>query len=426
MNESGDARVDSPRRSRPGNHRSARFRAVGWRLVTWALLIGVVVAVAWAAFSERPLLVDTATIDRGPLEVDIRDDGVTRIRERYVVSTPLAGRVRRIAHDVGDPVTAHQSILARMEPNASEMLDPRAAAQAQSRVRAAERRLAQAKSQRQQAELLVNFAEREMGRLRRLRENGAASESEFLEQELEFHQQQENAASASYAVDIAEYELELEKAALMLTGPRDEASGDQESVLEIPAPITGRILRLHQESGGVVPAGAPLVELGDPADLEIVAEVLSRDAVRIKPGNRVSLERWGGGEPLEGRVRLVEPSGFTKVSALGVEEQRVNVIIDLTGPSDDRASLGDHFRVDCRIIIWSADDVLRVPTAALFRVDERWQLFRVVDGRASLTRVEIGRDNGEHAEVIRGIDLGDQVIVYPSQSVTDGTLVAER
>lgn len=400
------------------------------RWASWAVLVGVVAAIVWVAFRERPVLVDVAVARRGPLEVTVDEDGVTRIRERYVVSTPLQGRMSRIDHEVGDTVRAEETTLVRMEPTDAELLDPRAVAQAQARVRAAERRLEQAKTELERIELLVNFAEREMGRLRKLRESNAASEKEFLEQELEFRAQQENARAASFAVDIAEYELELEKAALLLTrAEMPEVAGDEETpdmVLEIPAPITGRILRLYEESSGVIPAGAPLMELGDPSDLEVVVDVLSRDAVRIDPGDPVRLEQWGGGEPLEGRVRLVEPSGFTKVSALGVEEQRVNVIVDLLAPPERWASLGDNFRVDSRIVIWETDDTLQVPTSALFRVDGRWHLFAVRQGRARLVPVEVGQDNGVRAQIVAGIEQGETVIVYPNEAVADGVLVAPR
>lgn len=413
-----------------GTFRSSRIGPTVRRLATWSVAALLLGAVLWAALAERPVSVDIALVGRGPLRVSVRDDGVTRIQERYVVSTPLSGRMRRISHDVGDAVVAQRTILVHMEPTDAELLDPRAVAQAQARVRAAQRRLEQAKAERKRTELLLAYAEREMGRIRRLLESNAASETEFLQQELEFRQQQENTAAATYAVDIAEYELELERAALLLTSTDEPAAGEpeegREMVLSIPAPITGRILRIYQESSAVLQAGAPLLELGDPTDLEVVVEVLSQDAVRIAPGNPVLLERWGGSDPLEGRVRLVEPSGFTKVSALGVEEQRVNVIVDLLQRPEHRPSLGDNFRVDCRIIVWEADDVLQVPTSALFRIEQKWHLFKVVDQRAVLTPVEIGRDNGDFAELREGLVEGDRVVIYPSQSVADGVLIAPR
>ena len=230
--------------------------------------------------------------------------------------------------------------------------------------------------------------------------------------------------AAGFAVDIAEYELELERAALLLTDPDQGDDGDME--LPIRAPIDGCILRIYQESTAVVEVGSPLMEVGDPTDLEVVADVLSRDAVQISPGDPVRLKRWGGDAPLAGRVRLVEPSGFTKLSALGVEEQRVNVIIDVVDPPEKREQLGDGFRVDCEVIVWEADNVLQVPTSALFRVDDTWRVF-VVDGRvARLTSVAVGKNNGRSAEVLGGLREGDRVIIHPGDSIEDGVEVTER
>jgi HlyD family secretion protein len=196
--------------------------------------------------------------------------------------------------------------------------------------------------------------------------------------------------------------------------------------LSIKAPIQGRVLKIYQESSAVLQAGAPLMEIGDPADLEIVVDVLSRDAVRISSGDEVRIENWGGEQPLTGRVRLVEPSGFTKISALGVEEQRVNVIVDFVNPPAARSALGDNFRVDCRIIVWKSDAVLTVPSSALFRVESQWYLFSVLNGKATRRKVNIGRDNGEMAEVIEGLSVDESVILYPSDSIGDGTFVAPR
>ena len=263
-----------------------------------------------------------------------------------------------------------------------------------------------------------------MGRMRQLRSVNAASELEFAEKELDFRQSTEEARSAGFAVDIAEYELELERSALLLTDPEQRDSGEME--LSIKAPIDGRVLRINQESTAVVTAGSPLMEIGDPTDLEVVVDVLSRDAVRISPGDRVTLTHWGGDLALHGRVRLIEPSGFTKLSALGVEEQRVNVIIDLNDPPEDRKELGDGFRVDCEIIVWEASDALQVPTSALFRVDGEWHLFAVDGSRARLMPVEIGHNNGKTAEVVKGIQPGTHVITHPSDAIEDGVAVAQR
>ncbi len=387
-------------------------------------MISVIGLVFWLALRPRPILVDVAEVHRGLLQVGVEEDGKTRIRERYVVSTPLTGRLRRVTFDVGDKVVADKTVLATMEATDPTLLDPRAVAQAKNRVGAAERKLQAAKSELARAESALQFAEKEMGRVRQLIAQDAASDLEFSQRELDFRQRTEETRSAGFAVDIAEYELELERAALLITDPAQRDSGDM--VLSIRAPIDGRILRIYQESTAVVEVGSPLMEVGDPTDLEVIADVLSRDAVQIAPGNPVRLNRWGGDAPLAGQVRLVEPSGFTKLSALGVEEQRVNVVIDLLDPPEKRRQLGDGFRVDCEVVIGEADDVLQVPTSALFRVDGAWRVFLVKDSIARLTKVEIGKNSGRFAEVTAGLLEGDQVVVHPGDSVEDGARVAKR
>lgn len=395
-----------------------------FRLLAWIIGLAAMGLTVFVALRPRPILVDVAVVDRGPMQVQVDEDGQTRIRERYVVSTPLTGRLLRVTFDVGDPVVANESVLAKMEATDPDLLDPREVAQAKSRVGAAERKLQAAMSELARVEAMLQFAEKEMGRVRQLVVRNAASDFEFSERELLFQQRTEEVRSAEFAVDIAEYELKLERDALLLTDPESGNPGEME--LSIKAPIDGRILRIYQESTAVVQAGSPLMEVGDPADLEVVADVLSRDAVRISPGNPVSLQRWGGESPLSGRVRLVEPSGFTKLSALGVEEQRVNVIIDLIDSPETRTQLGDGFRVDCQITVWEASDVLQVPTSALFRSDDRWHVFVIVDATARLREVEIGKNNGRFAEVLSGLNDGDQVVTHPGDAIEDGVSVAER
>jgi HlyD family secretion protein len=358
------------------------------------------------------------------MDVRVEEDGKTRIRERYVVSTPLTGRLLRITFDVGDVVVAGQTILARMEPTDPEFLDPRDLAQARARVSAAEQRMQAAKAELAKAEAAVNYAETEMGRVRAMRSKNASSISEFEEKQLSFRLRTEEAKSAGFAVDIAEYELELENAALLLTDP--DRVGNSEMELAIKAPIDGQVLRISQESTAVIAAGSPLMEIGDPSDLEIVADVLSRDAVKVSPGDEVVLKHWGGDRDLNGRVRLVEPSGFTKVSALGVEEQRVNVVIDLIDLPESRSELGDGFRVDCEIIVWQSASSLLVPTSALFRVGDQWNVFGIDASKAKLTPVKIGQNNGVLAEVIEGVSEGTVVVTHPSDAVEDGVGVAER
>jgi HlyD family secretion protein len=384
------------------------------------------------ALRPRPLLVDLATAEIGPMTLAIEEDGITRIRERHVISTPLTGRMQRLEFEVGDSITEGTTIV-RMLPTNSALLDPRAVLQAEARVQAAERRVASSLAALSKANVSAHQAELDMSRARTLRSTNAISDAEFEKTESDYQMAQQEAKQAEFAVDIANYELELEKAALVLTSPQNEdpqSTGDNAPavVMELPiqSPIDGRILKIYQESTVVLQAGAPLVEIGDPSDLEIVVDVLSRDAVKISSGDDVQIVNWGSDEPLVGRVRLVEPSGFTKISALGVEEQRVNVIVDFVSDRSTRRGLGDNFRVDCRIIIWKDDTVLNVPSSALFRLDQQWYLFTVRDGLARRTPVAVGRDNGESAQILDGLNAGDVVILYPSDSLAEGKLVAQR
>jgi HlyD family secretion protein len=394
------------------------------RVLFWMAVAVALAVIVGLALRPRPVLVDLATVEQGSMRVTVDEDGVTRIRERYVVSSPLMGRLQRITLEVGDEVQAEQTVLARMESTDPSLLDPRVFAQAQARVRAAEQNLEAAKAELKRAEAGVDFAENEMGRIRKLEQDGAASQSELDQSELAFRQATEDARAAGFRVDIAQYELELQRAALLLTDP--DQPRDTSMELPIKAPIDGRVLRINQESTAVVQAGEPLLEVGDPTDLEVVADVLSRDAVRIEADDPVLLEQWGGDDTLSGRVRLVEPSGFTKLSALGVEEQRVNVIIELLGDPAERRLLGDNFRVDCQIIIWERSQVNRVPTSSLFRVDGRWHVFRVEQGKAVLTPVTIGHDNGQQAEMLEGPPVGTPLIVHPSAMIEAGVAVAAR
>lgn len=412
------------------------------RPAIWLGVLAIVVALGVIAAQPKPVLVDVAEVEQGTLEVAIEEDGLTRIKERYVVSTPLAGRLSRVVLEVGDEVTANTSIIATMQANDPSLLDPRAVAQARARVSAAERRLEAARALNSKAISTLEFAKLELDRVKNLRQPIVMTKSEIESTEMEHRVRSEELKAASFRVEIAEYELELERAALLLTAPdRSQPSGEEANAdgsvsspgeshvmeLTMKAPITGRILRIYQESSAVLNAGSPIMELGDPVDLEVVVDVLSSDAVKIAIGDVVWLENWGGENPLKGEVRVVEPSGFTKLSALGVEEQRVNVIIDLVDAPKDRRSLGDGFRVDARIIIWDSADAVHIPTSALFRVGSEWGVF-VVDsnGKAVRTMVRVGQSNGRHAQILEGLETGESVIVHPSDAIKDGIEVELR
>lgn len=391
------------------------------------VLIGIGAAIAGAlvlAFQPEPIPVDTAPAARGALLVTVDEDGQTRIRELYVVSTPLAARLLRIQLDPGDAVEAGKTLVASLDPGDPGLLDPRASAQAKAVVNAAEASFNRAEADLERAKSAHEIANREWERKSAVWDKGFLSESEFDAVVFAVESTKNELRSAESALQIARFEREQAKAALLHTSG-DSPSGS-EFRFEIRAPIDGRVLRIFQESSTVVAAGERLLELGDPLDLEIVIDVLSRDAVRIKPGARVILEHWGGEHPLLGRVRIVEPAAFTKISALGVEEQRVNVLVDLSDSPEERPALGNAYRVEARIVIWEAEDVLKVPAGAIFRRGEDWAAFLIENGRARLRNLEVGHSNGLEAEILSGLEEGDELILHPSDQIDDGKRVRLR
>jgi HlyD family secretion protein len=412
------------------------------------LVVAAIVAGLGYAFLPEPEEVDLVEVGRGTLRVTVDEDGKTRIREKYVVSAPLNGRILRISMDPGDEVQAGKTLLTMIEPRDPELLDARTVAQAEARVKAAEAALRQTEPQLEKARAEQAYAESELTRLREAYKRNAVSLSELESAELAYRRWSEELRTARVAQEISQFELQQAQAALLRSRPRADESGDGDAAdvqqttgtngglppanhangwnFPIYSPITGRVLRVFQESAAVVTPGTPLVELGDPSDLEVEIDVLSRDAVKIEAGDRVLLEHWGGDRPLEGVVRVVEPAGFTKISTLGVEEQRVNVIVDLIEPPEKRRSLGDGFRVEARVVIGEARDALKVPTSALFRVGGQSAVFQVVEGLVREQRVKIGRQNGLEAEVLDGLSAGDQVVLHPSDRIEAGVRVRQR
>jgi HlyD family secretion protein len=414
------------------------------------LVVAMIVAGLGYAFLPEPVEVDLVAVERGMLRVTVDEDGKTRIREKYVVSAPLNGRILRISMDPGDEVEAGKTLLTMIEPRDPELLDARTVAQAEARVNAADAALRQAEPMLEEARAAQSFAESELTRLREAYKRNAVSLSELENAELLYRQRSEQLRSARIAQEIAQFELQQAQAALMRSRPPNGDAGNGNAApiqtgaidasganalatnhtngwnFPIYSPITGRVLRVFQESAAVVMPGTPLVELGDPSDLEVEIDVLSRDAVKIEEGDLVLLEHWGGDRPLEGAVRVIEPAGFTKISTLGVEEQRVNVIVDLTDPPEERRSLGDAFRVEARVVIDEARDVLKVPTSSLFRAGGESAVFRVVDGVVHEHRVKIGRQNGLEAEVLQGLAEGDRVVLHPSDRIEQGVPVRQR
>lgn len=388
-------------------------------------LLGLaVVAGLVYAFMSAPVDVEVGSVSRGPLVVTVNEDGKTRIRERYIVSAPLAGRLERIELRPGDRIEAGKTLLSAIEPTAPDLLDERALAEAEARVGGAQAALGRAGVAVQTAVAELEFAQTEHRRLSEAVATGSATAREVEVSALMEQLKMQQRDAAVYARDIAKFELEQAQSALLRTRPEGDAGSGR---LEISAPVSGLVLRVFMESAAVVTPGAPLVELGDPSDLEVEVDVLTTDAVQIQPGARVDLEGWGGEHSLAAVVRLVEPSAFTKISALGVEEQRVNVIADLVGPLAERVSLGDNYRVDARIVVWERTDVLKCPTGALFRDADGWAVFAVgADGRATRRGLSIGRRSDLEAEVLGGLGAGDRVVLHPGDTLRDGIRVKVR
>jgi HlyD family secretion protein len=395
-----------------------------WNLLLVLFAVAAVGVVVYA-FWPKPVAVDTADVVRGPLQVSVDEDGKTRIKDRYIVSAPLAGRLTRIQLDAGDSITAGQTLLAVIEPGDPDLLDAREVAQAEAQVKAAEAALAQATPGLEKARAALDFAESEVARVERLATTSALASRELDEAKLLFRTRTEEFKAARFAEEIARFELAQAQAALLRSRPESEGEAF-EWRFEIRAPISGQVLRVFQESAAIVQAGAQLIEVGDAGDLEVEIDVLSSDAVKVTPGDTVLLEHWGGDQPLRGVVRVVEPSAFTKLSALGVEEQRVNIIAEFADPPQRRGSLGDAYRVDARIIVWEGENVLQVPTSALFRRGDKWAVFRVENGSAALREIEVGHRNALEAEIVKGLAAGDRVIVYPGDQIKDGTGVVPR
>jgi HlyD family secretion protein len=377
-------------------------------------LVALIVIGLW----PRPIPVEVASVTRGPLVVTVDEEGMTRVKNRYVVSAPVSGQLRRIDWKAGAVVEAGRTVLAVLEPGGADFLDPRRQAQAEAAVRAAEAAREAAGARRERALAASRLAALDLDRSRTLRGQAVLSAQEFDAAQMRAETLVQEARAAEFGLKVAEFEVQQAQA--LLTRGLPGAGADP---LVITSPVSGRILRVFQESSRLVAPGFALLEVGDPTDLEVRIEVLSRDGVAITPGARVLLEQWGGPEPLQARVRLVEPSAFTKISALGVEEQRVYVIADFVDPIERRPSLGDSYRVEARIVVWEKPDALRAPAGALFQRGGRWQTYVVDDGRARLRNVGVGRSNGVQAEILEGVNEDSRLVVYPGDKVTDGTRV---
>jgi HlyD family secretion protein len=377
---------------------------------------------AWA-FMPRPIEVETARVVRGPFMRTVDEDGKTRVRNRFVISSPLTGTLERITLDEGDRVESG-AVVATIVPSIPALLDTRTEQELTARLEATEAQELSASANVGRAQAALDLANADAKRIENLAAKGFASAAERDTADLTLRARRKELDAAREERHAATHALDAARAAL--SRAMAAAKPGQAKPWAVRSPAAGVVLRVLQESERDVTTGTPLIEVGDPSDLEIVVDVLSSDAVSIAPGNRVLFEHWGGETPVEGRVRRVEPSAFTKISALGVEEQRVNVIIGVVSTDERWRAVGDGFRVDARIVVDERDDVLTVPVSALFREHDRWMTFVVSGGRAHKRGVTVGARGSQQAIVDAGLDEGETVVVYPGSSLDDGTRVAER
>src|SRR6266545_3423226 len=399
----------------------------------WALVLGLVVlGLAWFAW-PRAIAADLAAVTKGPMEVAIDDEAKTRVRHVYTVSAPVAGKVLRISHPlgdqgisvhVGDQVKAAETVVAIMQPTVPSFLDVRSREELQAMLTAADAAVALAEAEVRRVEAALEFSRSELRRAEALARTNAIAERALEKARFDVRVNEAALASAQAQLEVRRSERGTVAARLIdpSTAAPEKSSG---CCIQLRAPVTGVVLRIIQDSEAVVPAGAPLIEIGDPLDLEVIADLLSTDAVQITAGASVRIDGWGG-SPIQGRVIRVDPAGFLKVSALGIEEQRVRTTIDFVDPSEAWSRLGHDYRVIVHVTVWKDEQVLRVPVGSLFRKGEDWAVFSVTDGSARKTLVKIGHRNSRSAEILSGLADGDRVVLHPSDRIRDGIAVSER
>ena len=386
----------------------------------WLGGILLVSVISWGLW-PKPVIIETGVVGRTPLTVRVSEEGKTRVRNRYVVAAPVAGKMGRVTLKAGDPVEAGTTVLTTIEPAAPPLLDPRARTQAEAVIAMQEAARGKAAQSLDAAKAGLKLAETERERMRSVKQRGTLSESDRDRMESEAAIKAAEVRAAEFALQVVDYEFAQARAAL-----ERPAAALSNNTCEVKSPVSGQVLKVMQESETMVAPGTQIVEVGDPADLEIEAEILSRDAVTIKPGDLVDIDQWGGEKLLRGRVRRIEPAAFTKISALGVEEQRVIVLSDLSDVPESAKSLGDRYRVEVRVAVWHADDVLTVPSGALFREGNTWKTYIYQNGTARLTPLETGHSDGNLTEIISGLKPGDKVLLHPPDVVKDGSSVKER
>ena len=386
--------------------------------ITVAIIVGLVMG-----FWPQASWVDVANVTRGPLQVSVLEEGKTRVIDRYIISAPVAGYVRRVKLKVGDNIE-HAQALVDLDPLRAPVLDARSHAEAMARAAASKAAVQAAEQNAHAAKADAELARQENKRIRNLHKNKLVSQDEVDKGAARARATIAAQRSAEFAVEVSRHELEAARTVLAYSAAKD--TGKAIEHVDIISPINGSVLKLYHESEGVVNAGQALIEVGNSKALEVEVEVLSADAVQIKEGMRVLFHRWGGENPLEGIVRRVEPVGFTKISALGVEEQRVLVIADILSEPKKWHRLGDGYRVEAEFVLWEMNDVLQIPTSALFRHSNTWTVFVLEGGRAQLRNIKVGQRNGLRAEVLEGLGIDETVILYPDDTIKSGRRVKVR
>ena len=404
------------------------------RRAAWAFFVlAIVAALVWFAW-PAPIPVELAIVNKGPMEVTVDDEGKTNVRHVYTVSAPIAGKVLRISHPfgeqgavsvhVGDQVKAAETIVAVMQPTTPSFLDVRSREELQAMLTAADAAVTLAEAEVRRIEAALEFSRSELRRSEALAQTKSIPERMLEKARFDVATNEAALASAKAQQDVRRSERASVAARLInpLTAT-PETSGD--CCVQIRAPVTGVVLKIIQDSEAVVLPGTPLLQIGDPLDLEVVADLLSNEAVQIRVGSPVRIDGWGGAST-EGRVVKVDPAGFLKISALGIEEQRVRTTIDFSGPPEEWSRLGHDYRVIVHVTVWGAADVLHIPVSALFRQGERWAVYAMKDQRAHVTQVTIGHRNNRIVEVLSGLSAGDKIILHPSDRIKDGVAVAQR
>lgn len=393
------------------------------RLAFWTVPLAVLALLLVLVFKPRPVEVDLVSVALGPITATVADDGETRIKDVFVLSAPFRGRALRIEAEEGDPVIANETVIAEIKPIDPVFRDVRSQEEARAAVTTAKAALALARAELEQARAELDFATSEVERIRKLRTSDTVSERSLDDAERTFR-------IKTAVIDTADAVIEMRRSELAAAETRllrpDQVDARDCPCIPVRAPVSGKVLRVLHESEGVVEAGQPLVEIGNPGDLEIVVDYLSPDAVRIEAGQHAIIEQWGGDAPLNGRVSRVEPFGFTKVSALGIEEQRVNVVIDFVDPPERWARLAHGFQVDVRVVLSDNPVALKVPLTALYRDGDGWAVFGVIDGTARRRPVRIGLRSDLEAEIVEGLEEGATIVKYPNDDVRDGAGIRQR